>query len=248
VSTESLTVERADRTAVPALEVTDLEVGYGETTVLRGVDLVVPAGKVVALLGPNGAGKTTLLRTVSGFIRPTRGTVCIGGNDVTRQQPHRRFAEGLIHVPEGRGVFRALTVRENLVMQAPVGQEQASIEKAVSAFPILGERLGQVAGTMSGGQQQMLAMSAAYVRDSSLVLVDEASLGLAPIVVDEIFTFLEQLIARGTSLLIVDQFVAKALAMSDHVYVMRHGEIAHSGPTSEMKDEDLVAQYLGGAS
>jgi branched-chain amino acid transport system ATP-binding protein len=248
MNTETVTIDRTERTVAPALEVSDLVVGYGETTVLRGVDLVVPAGKVVALLGANGAGKSTLLRTVSGFIEPTRGTVRIAGQDVTRTRPHRRFADGLIHVPEGRGVFRGLTVRQNLVMQSPAGQEQASIDKAVSAFPILGERLGQVAGTLSGGQQQMLAMSATYIRDSHLVLVDEASLGLAPIVVDEIFTFLEQLIARGTSLLIVDQFVAKALKMSDHVYVLRHGKIAHSGPASGLSDRELVAQYLGGAS
>jgi branched-chain amino acid transport system ATP-binding protein len=235
-------------TDAPALEVSGIEVAYGATTVLRGVDLTVPSGKVVALLGPNGAGKTTLLRTVSGLNKPTAGTVRLHGEDVTRTGTHSRCGDGLIHIPEGRGVFRGLTVRENLVMQSPRGQERDAIEKAVSAFPILGSRLGQTAGTLSGGQQQMLAMSAAYVRDARLILVDEPSLGLAPIIVDEIFAFLAGLITAGRSLLMVDQFVAKALAMSDDVYVLKQGRVVHHGPAGSLTTEELAEQYLGGAA
>src|SRR3954454_407110 len=172
-----------------ALEVTGLTSGYGATTVLRDVSLTVAAGGVTALLGPNGAGKTTFLRTVSGFLRATAGTVKLEGADITRMASHRRFAAGLCHIPEGRGVFRGLTVRENLAMQAGKGNESDAIERASTAFPVLGRRLTQRVSTMSGGEQQMLAMAVAYVRSPKLVLVDEASLGLAPIIVDEIFEF-----------------------------------------------------------
>jgi branched-chain amino acid transport system ATP-binding protein len=232
----------------PALEVGGVHAGYGQTTVLRDVSLTVPAGSVVALLGPNGAGKTTLLRAVSGFVPVVSGSVHLGGEDMTRAKPHRRFAAGLCHVPEGRGIFRGLTVRDNLVMQARPGTETDAIERAAAAFPILGERLTQPAGTLSGGQQQMLAMAAAYVRDASLVLVDEASLGLAPIVVDEIFAFLEQLTREQGALLIVDQFATRALKMASTAYVLRRGRVVHGGPAAELLATDIFEQYLGRAS
>jgi branched-chain amino acid transport system ATP-binding protein len=231
---------------VPTLELEGVDAGYGQTTVLRDVSLTVPAGAVVALLGPNGAGKTTLLRAVSGFVTVTRGAIRLGGAEITRTKPHRRFAAGLCHVPEGRGVFRGLTVRDNLIMQAPKGHEAEAIARAAEAFPILGQRLGQQAGTLSGGQQQMLAVATAYVRNPSLVLVDEASLGLAPIVVDEIFEFIGQLKARATSLLIVDQFVGRALALASTAYVMRRGEIVYAGGASELLSSDVFDTYLGG--
>ena len=230
----------------PTLELEGVDAGYGQTTVLRDVSLTVPASAVVALLGPNGAGKTTLLRAVSGFVTVTRGSIRLGGVDITRTKPHRRFAAGLCHVPEGRGVFRGLTVRDNLIMQAPKGHEAEAIARAAEAFPILGQRLGQQAGTLSGGQQQMLAVATAYVRNPSLVLVDEASLGLAPIVVDEIFEFIGQLKARETSLLIVDQFVGRALALASTAYVMRRGEIVYAGGASELLSSDVFDTYLGG--
>jgi branched-chain amino acid transport system ATP-binding protein len=232
----------------PALEVRGMDAGYGQTTVLRDVSLTVPAGSVVALLGPNGAGKTTLLRAISGFVAVSAGSVHLAGEDVTRAKPHRRFAAGLCHVPEGRGVFRGLTVRDNLVMQARPGAEADAIERAAAAFPILGDRLAQPAGTLSGGEQQMLAMAAAYVRDASLVLVDEASLGLAPIVVDEIFAFLEQLTAERGALLIVDQFAARALRMASTGYVLRRGRVVHSGPAADLLASDVFEQYLGTAA
>jgi branched-chain amino acid transport system ATP-binding protein len=228
-----------------ALEVRGVEAGYDRTTILRGVSLDVPAGEVTALLGPNGAGKTTLLRTVSGLLPCTRGTVSLFGDDVTRLAPHRRFARGLCHIPEGRGVFRSLTVRENLVMQSRRGQEREAIERAASAFPVLYERLQQTAGTLSGGEQQMLAMASAYVRDPRLILVDEASLGLAPVIVDSVFAFLRQVTSEGAALLIVDQFVTRALEMATTAYVLRQGEITYVGSARELLDGDVFSQYLG---
>ncbi|ADJ45604.1 branched-chain amino acid ABC transporter ATPase [Amycolatopsis mediterranei S699] len=230
----------------PALEVEGVSAGYGPTAVLREVSFTVPAGSVVALLGPNGAGKTTVLRAVSGLLPVRSGTIRIAGREVTRERAHRRFARGLCHVPEGRGVFRGLTVRENLVLQAAAGQEDDALERAVAAFPILGRRLGQQAGTLSGGQQQMLAMAAAHVRSPGLVLVDEASLGLAPIIVDEIFEFLRQRADDGAALLIVDQFARRALALASTAYVLRRGRIVHGGPAADLLNSDLFGSYLGG--
>jgi branched-chain amino acid transport system ATP-binding protein len=229
----------------PALEISGLRTGYGRTVVLRDLTLSVPAGQVTALLGPNGAGKTTLLRAICGFLPASRGAVRVFGDDVTTLAPHRRFAKGLCHIPEGRGVFRSLTVRENLAMQCGRGRESEAIDRAAAAFPILRERLKQPAGTLSGGQQQMLAMAAAYVRNPRLVLVDEASLGLAPIVVDEIFGFLQRLTAEGSSLLLVDQFATRALGMASAVHVMRRGEIVYQSTAKELLDSDLFKRYLG---
>jgi branched-chain amino acid transport system ATP-binding protein len=231
--------------SVPALDVLGLDAGYGGSTVLRDVSITVPAGSVTALLGPNGAGKTTLLRCISGFLPATSGRITLFGQDVTTLSPHRRFQQGLCHVPEGRGVFRSLTVRDNLVMQSRRGHEREALEKAVATFPILGERVHQVAGTLSGGEQQMLAMAAAFVRDSSLILVDEASLGLAPIVVDGIFGFLERVSGAGTSLLIVDQFVTRALAMASTAYVLRKGSVVYSGPAGDLVGTDVFSNYIG---
>lgn len=235
-----------DRTtaAEPALEVTDLSTGYGRTVVVRNLTLSVPAGQVTAVLGPNGAGKSTLLNAISGFLPALTGRIHLFGEDVTRLASHRRFAKGLCLIPEGRGIFRSLTVRENLVMQSHLGSEKEAVEHATTAFPILRERLNQIAGTLSGGQQQMLAVAVAYVRSPRLVLVDEASLGVAPIVVDEIFGFLERLAAEGGSLLIVDQFAPRALGIATTAYIMRRGEIAHHGSAKELLDSDLFSRYV----
>ena len=229
----------------PALELRGVSAGYGTTQVLWDVSLTVPAGAAVALLGPNGAGKTTLLRTVSGFLPVTGGDVALRGTPVTRQRPHRRFGAGLCHVPEGRGVFRALSVRENLLLQARKGTEEEAVERAAAAFPVLGRRMHQRAGTLSGGEQQMLAMAAAHIRRPEVVLVDEASLGLAPIIVDEIFAFLAHLVAEGAALLLVDQFVTRALAVADTAYVLRRGRIVHSGPAAELAEGDVFEHYIG---
>jgi branched-chain amino acid transport system ATP-binding protein len=232
---------------VPALQVDNVAAGYAQTTVLRGVSLTVPSGSVVALLGPNGAGKSTLLKTISGLCRPTGGSVTLFGQDVTRLSPNRRAKLGLCHIPEGRGVYKRLTVRENLVMQSARGGEQEAIDRAAEAFPVLGNRINQMAGTLSGGEQQMLSMSRAYTRNQKLILVDEASLGLAPIVVDEIFGFLERIVTeQGASLLIVDQFVYRALEMASTAYVLNRGEITVSGTAADLKQHDVFAEYMGG--
>ena len=236
---------RAAADTALALELRGVTAGYAGTTVLRNIDLVVPVGSVTALLGPNGAGKSTLLKVASGLIRPMSGSVHLDGADVSRLAPHRRALLGLCHIPEGRGVFRSLTVRENLRLQAAPGNEEDAIERCIAAFPILGERIGQVAGTLSGGQQQMLAMCRAYARSPRLVLVDEASLGLAPIVVDEIFAFLATITATGSSLLIVDQFVSRALALASIAYLLARGEITFAGTAAELRDGDVFQRYLG---
>jgi branched-chain amino acid transport system ATP-binding protein len=228
-----------------ALELSGLRAGYHRTEVIRDVDLVVPEGAVVALLGANGAGKTTLLKTISGLLPATAGTIRLFGDDVTRDSPAKRTARGLCHIPEGRGVFRSLTVRENLQLQSFPGQGSDATHLAIESFPILGERLTQRAGTLSGGQQQMLAMARAYVQNPRLVLVDEASLGLAPLIVDEIFGFLKSITERGASLLIVDQFVARALDMSSRAYVLNRGVITFDGTSEELRDEDVFERYLG---
>jgi branched-chain amino acid transport system ATP-binding protein len=230
----------------PALVVDNVVGGYGETTVLRGVSLTVPAGSVTALLGANGAGKTTLLKTASGLLRPKKGRVMLGSTDVTGQAPHRRSRQGLCHIPEGRAVFPALTVRENLLLQAPGESPKTAIDRATALFPVLGTRLEQRAGTLSGGQRQMLAMVQAAVGDPRIILVDEPSLGLAPIVVDEIFEFLTGLVAGGAALLLVDQFVNRVLRVADRAYVLRRGEISYEGPPEPLLAEDVFAQYVGG--
>ena len=218
--------------------------GYAETTVLRGVSLSVPEGSVVALLGANGAGKTTLLRVASGLLRPTAGRLTLDGVDVTGHRPHQLAAAGVCHVPEGRGVFPSLTVRENLALQAGSGGRDG-VERAVDAFPRLGERMSQTAGTLSGGEQQMLALARAYVANPKVMLLDEVSMGLAPKIVDEIFVFLDRLAHEGSSLLLVEQYVTRALGLADYVYLMNRGAIAYCAEPSELADEDVFARYLG---
>jgi branched-chain amino acid transport system ATP-binding protein len=223
----------------------NLVAGYSGSVVLRGVDLAVPRGSVVALLGPNGAGKTTLLRAASGLLRPTSGQLLLDDEDISSLRPHQMVDRGICHVPEGRGVFPNLSVKDNLLLQSPRGLEGESLERAVSAFPRLGERLGQAAGTMSGGEQQMLALARTYVQSPRLVLLDEVSMGLAPKIVDEIFEFLELLRSEGSSLLLVEQYVTRALAAADFVYLLNRGEIAFAGEPSELVDQDVFTQYVG---
>ena len=226
------------------LELQGVSAGYGESLVLRDVDLVVPSGSVVALLGANGAGKTTLLSVVSGLLTPRAGEVRLDRAPVTALPATRRARAGVCHVPDARAIFGALTVRENLRLFSPAGAEAEGIDRAVSAFPRLGQRLHQQAGTMSGGEQQMLALARAYAGAPGLLLVDEVSMGLAPIIVDEIFAFLAAA-ARDTSILIVEQYVAKALAIADFAYVLARGRIVHQGEAHEVGSSDLLAHYLG---
>ncbi|HEY1652652.1 MAG TPA: ABC transporter ATP-binding protein [Acidimicrobiales bacterium] len=217
--------------------------GYGGTVILRDVSLALPSGSVAALLGPNGAGKTTLLRVASGLLRPTSGTMTFDGVDVTGARPHQLAARGVCHVPEGRAVFPSLTVRENLALSGRRGTE--ALEKAVGAFPRLGERLTQLAGTMSGGEQQMLALARAYVSNPDVMLLDEVSMGLAPKIVDEIFEFLGRVAREGASLLLVEQYVSRALALADFVYLLDRGQIVFRGEPSELDGDDVFAHYLG---
>jgi branched-chain amino acid transport system ATP-binding protein len=226
-------------------ELRSITAGYAGATVLRNVDLKVPQGSVVALLGANGAGKTTLLRVASGLLPPTAGTLLLNGEDVTRKHPHQLARRGICHVPEGRGIFPSLTVRENLVLQSPRGREAVSIERAVRAFPRLGERLNQATGTMSGGEQQMVALARTYVQNPSVVLLDEVSMGLAPKIVDEIFEFFALLREQGSSLLLVEQYVTRALEAADYVYLLNRGEVVFVGQPSEVDGDDLFAEYVG---
>jgi len=226
-------------------ELSGITAGYGDTVVLRDVDLVVPGGTIVALLGPNGAGKTTLLRVASGLLRPRKGEIAVDGEDFTGAHAEVLAKAGICHVTEGRSVFPGMTVRENLRMFGAKGQESEAQERAVSAFPKLGQRLSQVAGTMSGGEQQMLALSRAYAQRAPIVMLDEVSMGLAPIVVDEIFEFFHRLVAEGSSLLLVEQYVAKALDIATNVYVLARGRVVFRGEPAELAGTDLMERYLG---
>jgi branched-chain amino acid transport system ATP-binding protein len=228
------------------LRLDGIRAGYGQTTVLRGVSLTVPDGAVVALLGPNGAGKTTLLRVASGLLRPTAGRVVLDGDDITSTPPQRRRRLGLCHVPERGGVFADLTVAENLRLFARPGREQEAVDQAVTAFPALGSRLAQPAGTLSGGEQQMVALCRVHGEASRVVLVDEVSMGLAPKLVDTIFVFLEDLARRGVSLLVVEQYVAKALGIADYVCLLDRGRTAFTGEPAELDSAGLAAHYLAG--
>lgn len=227
------------------LELRNITAGYDTGTVLHDVTLVVPDNAVVALLGPNGAGKTTLLRVASGLLRSRSGQMILDGVDVTGQQPFQLARRGVCHVPEGRGVFAALSVADNLRLQASARVDRAAVDEAASVFPRLGERRSQRAGTLSGGEQQMLALSHAYVGDPSYVLLDEVSMGLAPKIVDEIFSYLHDLASQGTALLLVEQYVSRALALADFVYILNRGEVSFAGEPGEISEETVLNSYLG---
>jgi branched-chain amino acid transport system ATP-binding protein len=227
------------------LEVRGLRSGYGRAETIRSVDLVVPSAATVVLLGPNGAGKTTLLKTIAGLVAASGGEVRFQGRAVTRTAAHTRARRGICLIPEGRGIFRRLSVRENLVVQADSGAGRAAVERAAGLFPVLGQRLDQQAGTLSGGEQQMLALARAFVTDAPLILADELSMGLAPVVVDEIFEAVQALASSGAALLLVEQYVERALAVADSVYVMLKGGIAFFGEPDEFSESDVFEHYLG---
>ena len=231
--------------APPVLALAGLDAGYAKTQVLHGVDLEVPAGTVVALIGANGAGKTTLLRAASGLLGPSAGRVLVDGTDVTREKPFQRARRGVCLIPEGRGIFRSLTVRENLELQVPPWLDDTSIDPAIEAFPVLGDRLHQVAGSLSGGQQQMVALSRAYLARPRIILLDEVSMGLAPLIVDRIFESLDQLAATGAALVIVEQYINRVIAMADTAYLLARGEVTWSGPAADLDADVVMANYLG---
>jgi branched-chain amino acid transport system ATP-binding protein len=227
------------------LELRDITAGYDTGTVLRDVTICVPDNATVALLGPNGAGKTTLLRVASGVLRPYSGNILIDGQDVTGQPAHKLARHGIIHVPEGRGVFGSLTVADNILLQAPPGGFRKAFATATATFPRLGERARQIARTMRGGEQQMLALSHAYVGDPRVALLDEVSMGLAPKIVEEIFAHLTELARRGVAQLLVEQYVGQALKMADYVYVLDRGRISFAGEPGEISEETIMNSYLG---
>ncbi len=228
-----------------ALRIENLTAGYGSTAVLREVNLVVPRGGVVALLGPNGAGKTTLLRVASRFISPMFGRIVMDGKDVTHDRAYAVARRGLCHLPEGRGIFPSLTVRENLILSSPKHRETESIARAVEVFPQLGQRMKQHASSLSGGEQQMLSLVRAFVTNPKLVVVDEVSLGLAPIIVDRIFEILTEIAATGTAMIIVEQYIQRALALAETVCLLSRGRVVFSGPAAEADQAALFARYLG---
>jgi branched-chain amino acid transport system ATP-binding protein len=240
-----MTTPGGDRLSAQMLELREITAGYGDTAVLRDVSLWVPPQSVVALLGTNGAGKTTLLRVASGLLKPSSGTLTIDGHDLTGRPPHTLARHGVCHVPEGRGVFPNLTVRDNILIQAAGRDVGEAVEKVTSAFPILGRKINQLAGSLSGGQQQMLALAHAYVADPAYVLLDEVSMGLAPVVVDEIFEFLAELAAEGCALLLVEQYVSRALELADYVYLLNRGRIEFAGEPGELDSGQLMERYMG---
>jgi branched-chain amino acid transport system ATP-binding protein len=229
-----------------ALELSSIKAAYGDNLVLRDTTISVGERSIVALLGPNGAGKTTLMRVAAGLIRPLSGQVTLFGKDVTNKSPSERVCQGgLSLVPEGRGIFRSLTVAENLLLFCPPNTEIDRTDLAIEAFPLLATRLNQVAGSLSGGEQQMLSLARVYLSGARVVLVDEVSMGLAPLVVDEMFEAISALARQGVALLMVEQYVTRALAMCDHVYILNHGSIQYSGRPDDLDEEMIWREYLG---
>ena len=233
-----------------ALQVDGLQVCYGRTTAVDGISLDVPQGSAVCLIGANGAGKTTTLRAISGLIRARAGRVVYGGMDIVRRPAHRIAAMGLRHVPEGRQCFAELTVDENLALGAYLDPAAAAAQRrdqVLTRFPRLRERLSQRAGSLSGGEQQMLAIGRALMGGPRLLLLDEPSMGLAPLFVEEIFTIIATLKAEGTTILLVEQNASAALDVCDHAYVLETGRIVLSGPAAQVAaDPAVIAAYLGG--
>jgi len=231
----------------PVLELRDVDASYGPFRAIFGVSLTLERGKVLALLGSNGAGKTTIARVCSGLVRPTSGRVMCDGVDVTNDRPYQFAQRGVVHAVEGRSVFASLTVEENLdlTFQRSRGRNGAreALDQAFTLFPRLGERRRQVAGTLSGGEQRMLSLARVMVEQPHLLIADELSLGLAPIVVDEVYATLAKIRDAGTTLLIVEQHVHHALGIADDAIVLVKGEVAYSGPVSELGD--LQARVFG---
>jgi branched-chain amino acid transport system ATP-binding protein len=238
---------------VALLEVENLVARYGRITALQGISLSVDEGEIVTLIGANGAGKTTTLRTISGLVRAASGTIRFAGRDITRLAPSEIVRIGIGHSPEGRRVFPRMTVRENLELGAYTRSAKAEVaedlERVLTVFPRLRERYAQKAGTMSGGEQQMLAMARALMSRPRLLMLDEPSLGLSPKLVQTIFEVIRDINARGTTILLIEQNARQALAVAARGYVLEVGTIAHAGAAAELAASEAVrAAYLGGAA
>ncbi|MBP5660804.1 MAG: ABC transporter ATP-binding protein [Lachnospiraceae bacterium] len=232
------------------LEVKNLHVKYGVIEAIKGIDFTVNKGEVIALIGANGAGKTTILHTVSGLITPSEGTITFEGRDITKTPGHKIVSMGMAHVPEGRRVFQSLSVLDNLKMGAFTRKDKREIadtlDMVYTRFPRLAERKNQPAGTLSGGEQQMLAMGRALMSHPSIILMDEPSMGLSPIFVNEIFDIIKEESKRGTTVLLVEQNARKALSIADRAYVLETGRIALSGDAKTLLNNDEVKKaYLG---
>ena len=233
------------------LEVKDLEVSYGVIKALKGISFEVNEGEIVTLIGANGAGKTTTMQSVIGLIPKKGGTVLYDGQDISKTPCHKIVHLGMSQVPEGRRIFQELTVYENLLMGAYSKKKdehfEEDLEKVYKRFPRLAERKNQIAGTLSGGEQQMLAMGRALMSRPKLLMLDEPSMGLSPLLVDEVFDIIKDINKDGTTILLVEQNAGKSLAISDRAYVLENGKIALSGTGKElMESEDIKKAYLGG--
>ena len=231
------------------LKVDDIHVYYGQIHAIKGVSFEVHEGEVVSLIGANGAGKSTVLKTISGLLRPKSGTITFLGNDITHTEAYKLVNRGLAQVPEGRRIFLQMTVRENLDMGAYTQKDvsEADMEEVFRRFPRLKEREKQIAGTLSGGEQQMLAMGRAMMSHPKLLMLDEPSMGLAPILVEQIFDIIRKFHASGTTILLVEQNAGKALAIADRAYVLEQGRITLSGTGADLAASDAVKKaYLGG--
>ena len=231
------------------LKVEDMHVYYGAIHAVKGVSFEVGDGEIVALIGANGAGKSTILKTVSGLMHPRSGSITFMDKNIAHTDAHKLLRHGLAHVPEGRRIFLQMTVQENLDMGAFTRKDtyKADMERMFELFPRLKERRKQIAGTLSGGEQQMLAMSRALMSNPKLLMLDEPSMGLAPILVDQIFDIIKELHAAGTTILLVEQNASKALEIADRAYVLETGKITLSGTGAELAQSDEVRKaYLGG--
>ena len=232
------------------LEIKDLQVYYGMINAIKGVSFSVNAGDIVALIGANGAGKTTILHTVTGLVTPKSGSIIFKGTDLTKTQAHNIPKLGMAHVPEGRRIFQQLTVYENLKLGAYIIKDKSQIERNLAYvydhFPRLKERRNQVSGTLSGGEQQMLAMGRALMSNPEMLLLDEPSMGLSPLLVNEIFGIIKEVSSDGTTVLLVEQNAKKALSISNYAYVLETGKISLSGKASDLiNDEQVKKAYLG---